>query len=342
VKYDPKGNKFTVQPKGSSQVYNFSRRSVAGNDSKFYVCNMDTLLSSAATNHPPAEEILVASVAQNMVQYTKREVIGAKKSRELLARLGYPSVENAIAMLRDGSGFDVTPYDFQVADTIWGPDIASMKGKTTKAKSMPPDATIGVPVIQQQQTLVVDIMFIEQVSTLVTVAYPLDLTLGVTLDRTITVKASRAAEHVKVCLDIILSTLKARNFPVSVIYSDGEGAIAKLKSQFNALGIEVDISGSGGHVSRVERRILVLKERVRAHLLGRLPFALNILGLSLLILFCIPRLNYQHTSTRPGGLTPREAFIGQRVAAEKDFRAAFGDSVIYTEPCSTNDGLAKE
>jgi hypothetical protein len=207
---------------------------------------------------------------------------------------------------------------------------------------MPLDATIGVPVIQQQQTLVVDIMFIEQVSTLVIVDYPLDLTLGVTLDRTTTVKASRAAEHVKVCLDIILSTLKARNFSVSVIYSDGEGAIAKLKSQFNALGIEVDISGSGGHVSRVERRILVLKERVRAHLLGRLPFALNILGLSLLILFCIPRLNYQHTSTRTGGLTPREAFIGQRVAAEKDFRATFRDSVIYTEPYSTNDGLAKE
>jgi hypothetical protein len=67
VKYDSKGNKFTVQPKGNSQIYNFSRRNVAGNDSKFCVCNMDTLFSSAATNYPPGEEILVASVAQNMV-----------------------------------------------------------------------------------------------------------------------------------------------------------------------------------------------------------------------------------------------------------------------------------
>jgi hypothetical protein len=78
-------------------------------------------------------------------------------------------------MLRDGSGFDVTPYDFQVADAIWGPDIASLKGKTTKAKAMVPDSTLGLRVIHQQQTLVVDIMFIDQVSTLVAVAYPLDL-----------------------------------------------------------------------------------------------------------------------------------------------------------------------
>jgi hypothetical protein len=79
-------------------------------------------------------------------------------------------------MLRDGSGFDVTPYDFQVADAIWGPDIASLRGKTTKQKAMIPDTTLGVPVNQQQQSLVVDIMFIDQVSTLVAVLWPTLLT----------------------------------------------------------------------------------------------------------------------------------------------------------------------
>jgi hypothetical protein len=64
-----------------------------------------------------------------------------------------------------------------------------------------------------------------------------------------------------------------------------------------------------------------------------LPFALTIVGLSLLILFYISRLTYQHSSTRPGGLSPREACAGQRVAAEKDFRAAF----LYTESHSTDD-----
>jgi hypothetical protein len=47
-------------------------------------------------------------------------------------------------MLRDGTGFTVTPSDFQVANAIWG---ASIEGKTTRAKSMVPDATLGVPII---------------------------------------------------------------------------------------------------------------------------------------------------------------------------------------------------
>jgi hypothetical protein len=79
-----------------------------------------------------------------------------------------------------------------------------------------------------------------------------------------------------------------------MIYSDGEGAIGKLKPYLNRLGIEVDISGAGGHVSRIERRLRVVKERVRAYLNMRCPFAVNILGLCFLILFCISRLNYQH------------------------------------------------
>jgi hypothetical protein len=129
-----------VQPKGSKNIYSFSRKDVVGNDSKFYVCNMDGLVSMDATE----EGTMITTVANNMVRYTKREVFSAKKARELLARLGHPSVENAIAMLRDGTGFTVTPYDFQVANAIWG---ASIEGKTTRAKSMVSDATLGVPII---------------------------------------------------------------------------------------------------------------------------------------------------------------------------------------------------
>jgi hypothetical protein len=143
VKYDQKQNRFTVQPKGSSKIYSFYRKKIAGNESKFYVCIIDTMVAKFPTNHPKQEDTLVTTVAQNLVKYTKREVLGARKARELLARLGYPSVENAIAMLRDGSGFDVTPYDFQVPDAIWGPDIASLRGKTTEKKAMVPDTKRG-------------------------------------------------------------------------------------------------------------------------------------------------------------------------------------------------------
>jgi hypothetical protein len=37
------------------------------------------------------------------------------------------------------------------------------------------------------------------------------------------------------------------------------------------------------------------------------------------------------------GSPPQEAYTGQWVSAEKDFRAVFGDSFIYTEPYASND-----
>ena len=44
------------------------------------------------------------------------------------------------------------------------------------------------------------------------------------------------------------------------------------------MGIELDISGAGGHVARVERKIQMIKERARCHMTGRLPFTLTGLG----------------------------------------------------------------
>lgn len=168
-------------------------------------------------------------------------------------------------------------------------------------------------------------MFVEQVTLLVAVSHPLDLTLGVILDQADSGKPSRTAESVKKCLDVIISTLKSRNFIVSLIMSDGEGAIGKLTPDLERLSIEVNISGAGGHIARVERRIRMIKERIRSHICGRLPFALTINGLSMLALYCISRINYQHSGSRPGGTTPRESFSGQRVAGTRDFRVAFGD-----------------
>ena len=79
--------------------------------------------------------------------------------------------------------------------------------------------------------------------------------------------------------------------------TDGEGAVAKLVTELNALGVEVDISGAGGHVARVERRIQVLKERVRTHR-HHLPFIPSLLVLLMLILYCVSRLNYEQSSMR--------------------------------------------
>ena len=115
ITYEQDKSRFTLRPATSEVIYSFCRREIPGSEGRFYVCDIRNMVSTAATSH----KIMVQTVAENLVRYTKREVESAGRARELLAKMGYPSVEMAIAMLRDGSNFDVSEYDFRVADSIW-------------------------------------------------------------------------------------------------------------------------------------------------------------------------------------------------------------------------------
>lgn len=76
--------------------------------------------------------------------------------------------------------------------------------------------------------------------------------------------------------------------------------------------MDVDISGAGGHVSRVERRIRVIKERLRAYLSYHLPFTLSSVGIVMCVLYVVSRLNYEPYGEREYGPSPREAFVGRK------------------------------
>ena len=73
---------------------------------------------------------MVATVENNAKASTKREIEQARKARELLARMGFPSVGQAMGILNSGSNFDVTARDLKIADAIWGADITSLKATT--------------------------------------------------------------------------------------------------------------------------------------------------------------------------------------------------------------------
>ena len=114
--------------------------------------------------------------------------------------------------------------------------------------------------------------------------------------------------------------------------SDGEGAVVTLVDELGKLGVGVDISGAGGHVARVERRIRVIKERLRAHVSYHLPFTLSSMGIVMCVLYVVSRLNYEPYGEREYGPSPREAFIGRKPDGKRDFRCSFGDYVQCTVP----------
>ena len=335
IKYEPEYGRFTMRPKGSKNIYSFCRQDIPGSEGRFYVCDTRNMISDRPTFHPKMESALVATVTENLQKYTKREIDSASRAKELLARMGYPSVENAIAMVKGADNMKVTERDFTIAHDIWGRDVTSMRGKTKKKPTTIADMTIRKPIVQKQQILSVDIMFVDSVPTLVAVATPLDLVLGVSLRSSDMDRAQRTAAAVKVGLDDMVSTMRGQGFNVTTIFSDGEGAVGKVKIHLNNLGIELDISGAGGHVARIERKIQMIKERARCHMTGRLPFTLTSLGISMLVLYCVSRLNFQKSGVT--GTCPREEFSGRRVDGAKDFRAAFGDYVLCTVPETKNN-----
>ena len=127
----------------------------------------------------------------------------------------------------------MTARDFQVADAIWGTGVASLKGMTTKTTHRAADRTIGRQLVQCDQVLSVDIMFIDRAAILNGVAHPLDLTFGISLVTADMLRPSRAAGVVKEAIFSIVSKLASRNFKTSMIMSDGEGAIGKLRRELN-------------------------------------------------------------------------------------------------------------
>jgi hypothetical protein len=89
-----------------------------------YCCDMTTIIGMPT---PATHRILLGTVTENKKLYTKREVAGADKAREMLARMGYPPVKQAMC----SSGKNLVRYHRTRflnygKDAIYGKDIASI------------------------------------------------------------------------------------------------------------------------------------------------------------------------------------------------------------------------
>jgi hypothetical protein len=92
---------------------------------------------------------------------------------------------------------------------------------------------------------------------------------------------------------------KYRRKDIFAILSDREGAIGKLRDQLMQRGIIINVSAAGVHVPVVERKITVIKERVRG-ILATLPFSL----LKYLVAFAVS--NLIPANTHVSGISPKQ------------------------------------
>ena len=98
-----------------------------------FVMHQDGLHSHDTKNR---EVTLIQTVQENKEGYSKRQIKDAQGERDLYAKVCYPSPRDFHKLIAENMilNYPVTVEDVIRADKIYGRDIHSMKGKTTRTQ----------------------------------------------------------------------------------------------------------------------------------------------------------------------------------------------------------------
>lgn len=316
--YDRSSQSFVVYDVHGKKI-SFSRRASerAGTSTRghLYTHVFAAVHTKKQRSDPPQS----GTVEEREARYSKNEVADARAVRDLMRRMGYPSAADLAQLLSHGKVLNtrLTSHDLRRAQDIYGPDVASLKGKTTSSPSTVVKVEYIPRPVEQVLTLHADIMFVQGEPFLLVKAMPLGLALQKSLP-------SRTAPALFAAVASMCGELKGRGFDPRTILSDGEGGVAKIKDQLTSLGLILNPAGPGQHVPVIENLIRRIKERTRAVLSG-LPYRLPLPLLRWLVAFCVIRLNMCPSGTRVDQSSPRELFTGRKIDASIDLRTGFGD-----------------
>ena len=205
----------------------------------------------------------IETVKENMKGFTKRQIEQAKRARKLMTVLGFPTTENFKHILRQRlvRNCPVTTEDINIAEKIWGSEIASMKGKKTRSRpALVRNDIVEIPpeIMENHSnlTLYMDIMYVNGMPMLTSVDAPIRFRSLVPLN-------SRKAEEIYRALDVILRAYNHAEFTIREIQCDNE-----FKTLMNEIkddiGIHMNIPPADEKVGAAERNNRTIGERVRA------------------------------------------------------------------------------
>jgi hypothetical protein len=166
VVYNSRHDCYVVQVKPGGKCYRFS----TDHDSNIYLCDLDTMISEPRL-------AMVVTVSDKIKKYSKRQVKQAELAREYQRKLGYASPGQLIKMIGQGqlTQSGITAQDVVRCIDIWGPDLGSLKGKTTSYKAQLEEE---IPIFKtkefESQTMYLDLMFVNGLPFLIAVVNPLE------------------------------------------------------------------------------------------------------------------------------------------------------------------------
>ena len=213
----------------------------------------------------------VQTVKENRKGFSQREYERAVEARRLMHTVGAPTAEELKSVLRQNviANCPVRAVDVDNAEKIFGPDVAALKGKSTRPK--PPvviDDHVDIPqeILENNAhvELCMDIMFVNELPFLTTIDRQIKF-------RSLVPMESRTSKESFKRIDMVLRHYNKAGFTIKRIYCDGEFK-NMMDIVSDELGIDMNYANPDEHVPEIERSIRVIKERFRTAYY-RLPYS---------------------------------------------------------------------
>ena len=280
---------------------------------------------------------MVQTVKENEELFTLRQVGKARKARELYEMIGRPSYRDFVGIIQNNLLLNarITVEDINHAEHIFGKDLGSIVGKTTRAKPqhvvtdqvlIPPD----IMIFHRNVILSADIMYIDRVPFLLTISRDIQFT---TVERLVDKRTTSLEKGLlKVC-----GLYKRRGFVVKTCLADLE--FESTRGILTKNQVILNTCAPSEHVPEIERRIRTVKERVRAVIIS-LPFSRIPRPMVIhTVIFSVMWLNFFPPKGGVSTTLSQQAIVtGLAPDAEKHCKMPFGGyAQIHAEPTQTND-----
>ena len=205
---------------------------------------------------------LVTTVHDKKSRYTNDEYTRATRARSLQIRIGRPSTKEFLHIVATNllHNCPVTKQDIMAAEDIFGPDVGSLKGKTTRRRphKVDPLVSIQLPPSDMERyrevTVCADLMHVNGIPFLVTISR--NLKFG-----TIEALPNRRSKSILAALKSMIGVYKQGGFRVRYVLMDNE--FQCLEGELRAMGVMLNCVARDEHVPEIERYIRTVKERMR-------------------------------------------------------------------------------
>jgi hypothetical protein len=288
--------------------------------------------------------ILINTMEENASFLSPRQLARAQRARKLYYALGTPSIDDLKAIIRMNMirNNEVTTDDVNLAMKVYGPDVAGIKGRTTRNRPRPViNNTIEIPdellEVQKDVVLSIDGMTVNSLKFLTTISHDIQY-------RTAQYLSNTTAGMFKTCMREVIGIYRKGGFSVREIHCDNE-----FRSAMDALSLEyeppiiVNYATANEHVPRAERNNRTIKERVRTTY-HRLPYnKLPRIMVKYMTLEATKKLNYFPNKNGVSKyFSPRMILHRENLDFHQHCQYTFGEYVqAHDEPTPSNTNATR-